>query len=448
MIWLLPAAFTGLLLLAGPIAIHLLTRRSARRMPFPTIRFLRESRSTAVRPRKPSDLGLLLLRLTIVGAAVAAAAQPLIVTPFRVAQWNARIVRAIVIDTSDSMRQPDQAGHSASETAAAIAHSESGGAVQTVRIETSDLHDGLLRAVRQLDRVPPARREIVVVSDFQQGTVNDDALAVVPGHVGLRFLRTGRLPTSHSWNAGAIEGWRGGRWDRAVTIDRSSTTATWTRVDGTGSPQGLTIVAPPAEDRRARTALAAAASFGANSDADARKIVIAFQGAPRPDPFSRAQTIHTAWIVKAAEALANSELIQQALDATDLTGAQFSEPWMPFARDARGRGAVTVAEDDGAMLIQTSAPVSSLFAPALIRAALLAREDPAPNHEREVLTIADAQLARWQRAPGAVTSQSWSTIERSDARWFWLATLLLLGVETMMRRARAPRAEEPHVRAA
>jgi hypothetical protein len=40
MIWLAPGAFAALLLLAGPIAVHLLARRNARRMIFPATHFV------------------------------------------------------------------------------------------------------------------------------------------------------------------------------------------------------------------------------------------------------------------------------------------------------------------------------------------------------------------------------------------------------------------------
>ena len=71
--WLNPAAFAGLALLAGPVLVHLLLRHRAERVLFPSLRFVRPSRTAAVRLRLPSDLALLLLRMAIVAVAVAAA---------------------------------------------------------------------------------------------------------------------------------------------------------------------------------------------------------------------------------------------------------------------------------------------------------------------------------------------------------------------------------------
>ena len=52
--WLQPAALIGLLALAGPILIHLLRRQRAPRVLFPSLRFVRPTRTAAVRLRVPS----------------------------------------------------------------------------------------------------------------------------------------------------------------------------------------------------------------------------------------------------------------------------------------------------------------------------------------------------------------------------------------------------------
>ena len=103
MTWLAPGAFMALVLLAGPAIVHMLARRNARRVVFPATHFVRAAPAAAVRLRRPSDLGLLLLRLAIVAAAILAAAQPLVLTPWRQARWNARVARAVVVDTSRSI---------------------------------------------------------------------------------------------------------------------------------------------------------------------------------------------------------------------------------------------------------------------------------------------------------------------------------------------------------
>ena len=98
--WLNPGALVGLAVLAGPVLVHLLLRHRAARILFPSLRFVRASRTAAVRLRPPSDWLLLALRLATLGLAVLALAQPLLLAPARVAAWNARLARAVVVDVS------------------------------------------------------------------------------------------------------------------------------------------------------------------------------------------------------------------------------------------------------------------------------------------------------------------------------------------------------------
>src|SRR3954468_18343885 len=97
--WTVPAAFTGLVLLALPVLVHMLVRRHARRIVFPTTKFLQATRAAAVRIRRPSDVGLLALRLGIVLAAVLAAAQPVLLASWRTAAWDRRGPRAVRLHT-------------------------------------------------------------------------------------------------------------------------------------------------------------------------------------------------------------------------------------------------------------------------------------------------------------------------------------------------------------
>src|SRR5262245_15328446 len=76
----------------------------ADRMLFPSLRFVRASRTAAVRLRPPSEWWLLIVRTAAVALAVCAVARPILQTKGRVTAWNARTARAVVVDTSDSMR--------------------------------------------------------------------------------------------------------------------------------------------------------------------------------------------------------------------------------------------------------------------------------------------------------------------------------------------------------
>ena len=60
-------------------------------------------------------------------------------------------------------------------------------------------------------------------------------------------------------------------------------------------------------------------------------------------------------------------------------------------------------ERDGVMVVDAPIPAAALAAPAVIRAALLAvRPAAMVDREEEVVTISDADLARWRRDPAPV----------------------------------------------
>ena len=182
--WLNPAAFAALALLAGPVLVHLLLRHRAERVLFPSLRFVRPSRTAAVRLRLPSDVGLLLLRLAIVALAVAALAQPLLLAGPRLDAWNGRLARATVVDVSGSMS-------TARSEAVDAARAAEQGTIVAIRIDAAELRSGVRQAVERLAASPPARREIVVVSDFQRGALSHADLDAVPAAIGIRLVQVG-----------------------------------------------------------------------------------------------------------------------------------------------------------------------------------------------------------------------------------------------------------------
>ena len=101
------------------------------------------------------------------------------------------------------------------------------------------------------------------------------------------------------------------------------------------------------------------------------------------------------------------------------------------------------------MLVRTSADVKSTLGAAIIRSVLVSASEAAPGPDQEVIQISDAQLDKLRRDPGPVTRQAWPRVDRTDARWFWGAALLLLLIETWIRgrATRRPR-EDVDVRAA
>lgn len=402
MTWLVPGAFAALALLAGPVIVHLLARRHARRLIFPATHFVRAAQSAAVRLRRPSDGGLLLLRLTIVAAAVFAAARPLVLSPWRLAHWNARVSRAVIVDTSRGLSSPG--------VAAQLADREMRDVFASIQINTTSVADALARAAQWLGGVPPSRREIVIVSDFQAGTLDGSDVTAIPMDVGIRFVRAGIQPATRRVTSAPVEGWRGGVWQAATSIDARSTRVSWTRTGSAGLPSWVAVSASAADRDAADRALRAAASLGVPAGDNSRRIVVRFAGA---DPPSRpGEPVRSSWIAAAA----------LALQPNDLTA---------------GVAPLAVSERDGAMIVDAALPASALAAPAIVRAATLAvRPAAIVDPQIEVATVSDADLARWRRDAGPVTRSAIPVADDSDARWLWLVALILLGLESRVRRIR------------
>jgi hypothetical protein len=420
MIWLAPGAFAAFLLLAGPIAIHLLLRRKARRLMFPAAHFVPAMQAAAATLRRPSDIGLLLLRLAIVAVAVLAAAGPLVMTRWRLARWDARVSRAVILDISRSM--------TSAEAAARLADQEAMNIFSARRIETPVLPDGVERAIGWLRSTAPSRREIVLISDFQRSALDEKTLKGIPADIGVRLIRAGAQPATRRPESPAVAGWREGIWQATATIDAGGTRATWVRRGDAATPGWVSIGANPAGATAADRALRAAIARGVPAGDAGRRLLVRFAGAEALAP--PAHPVQSPWIAVAALALSRSDLLRDV------------EP------------AVKVLERDGVMVVDALIPATAFAAPSVIRAALLAVRPPAiVDSEEEVVTLSDADLARWRRDPAPVTASgnpraddsdlSDETLARrsfsrggsvdSDARWLWALALVLLGVEARVR---------------
>ena len=105
--------------------------------------------SAAVRIGPPSDLLLLAVRAAVVACAVLGAAQPLLLSAPRLAGWNGRIARAVVVDASDSMRAGEVADGAAS-TARSAVDAERASASLSNEFQDANIADGLRRAAAWL----------------------------------------------------------------------------------------------------------------------------------------------------------------------------------------------------------------------------------------------------------------------------------------------------------
>ena len=437
--WLRPAALWGLALIAVPVLIHLLQTRRAPTVPFPSIQFVRPSPVAAIRVGPPSDLFLLLIRTATVALAVLALAHPLLLTESRLNIWNSRVVRAIVVDRSESMTSRTPSGRTAHKEAADIASAEAASAAAAIRIEATDLAEGLRRAARWLETAPPARRETVVVSDFQLGAFDECATSKLPQTVGLRLV------TVESTNVlvKSLQGipLLGGAGidarDQAVRISAEGTEATLTAAGGPART-GLRILAggPVSDEGQLIRAVARA---GAPAPSAVRPIVIRFANAPGAEPVA---AVRERWMIETIAALeANPELRRLARDVTAIQ-MPASDAGTVLLRDRNSAPLLRAGAVGRELILDAAVSAPSYFAAAALQGALVASHGPAGSAEQEVLRISPQRLSAWNRAPAPVNGDVWRYADSPDSRWCWFGVLALLGVEQWVRRSRGIVQEE------
>ena len=406
MTWLNPSAWFAAAAIAAPILIHLLVHRRAERLVFPTLRFIQPSRLASMRRRMLDDIPLLAVRVAILLAAIAALAGPLLITFARQREWNARAVR---------------------ETVAG-----------------ADLRDGIRRAVAALDHAPPARREIVVSSVFPIGSLTAADIAAVPATIGLRFERTGALPDSRTVADARVLAEAGMLLSRELTLAGARTSVRETRVSDR-APFPIEIDAPPESKPAIDAAIAAVLSqrvWAPPADRRARVVIIdrsaeslALQVTP----------IRTPWMAEAIARMTRDGDLQTAASGatTGLSDARFTAaPWHAAAAAADGTPLIAAAGSASELLVAYGASAAGAFdlvTPLLLRSIVNSLAAVPDLRQAEVVTISDAQLRAWSRPAPEPTAPRLENIDRDDRRWLWAGVLVLLALETWMRRARATR---------
>lgn len=196
MTFLAPLTLIALLLVALPVAIHLLVRRRARRLDFPTLKFLRETPNFKLYPQRLRQPMLLAMRAAAIILLILGLARPLLTfykqpTP----------VRFILLDASLSMKARGRAD-AAREQARAIVNKLQGderaaiiafsSEAKTLAATTADharlleaiehykpadaatrYDAGLMEVVAQKKREPQAESEVDIISDFQQAGLEE-----------------------------------------------------------------------------------------------------------------------------------------------------------------------------------------------------------------------------------------------------------------------------------
>jgi aerotolerance regulator-like protein len=427
-VWLSAAVPFALGVVAAPILIHLLVQRRAEQLAFPTLRFLRPTRLASIRRHVLDDLPLLIVRCAILAAAVAALAGPLIVTAARRSSWNQRIIRAVV-STSDGARvQPGEP------------------VFRTQQFSRPSLRDGIQHAMAWFDTAPPARRELVVTSTFPIGSIAAADLAAVPADIGIRLERTGVLPPTRTVGFGALLDSAGGI-ARDVTLAGAATTVQERSIAG-GAPTrawAVDVIAPAAAHASVDAAVAAVRSQRVWAPAAGRKARLVVLEGAGSDParttasaLENVGSIQTPWVADAiARAAGDADLHAAARRVLrGIADARFAgPPWRPVARAADGTPLVVAASSAGRLVVASGAPASDIATPILVRAIANALAD-VPNLQRdEVVSIGDDDLRVWSRPPRPPSAMRLRNVDEDDRRWFWVAALALMALESWMRRA-------------
>jgi hypothetical protein len=272
-----PWAWLGLMAIAVPIAVHLLTRRRATPTPFPTLRFIPTPVATAVRYRRVTDLAMLAVRCAVLVAVVAALAQPWLITRAR-GSAASRIARAVVIDTSASMNRVTSDGTPAFDVARdRIAALEP--AAVSLTVEADRLPPAIADATAWFDRTP-GRPELIIASDFQAGALSSADLTRLPPDVSVRVVQID-VPVSTAVAMPAVS--LGGQLvETTMTVAGDGLDIRWTSAVSAAVAPNVHVIASEAEQRDAEAARAAALSIAPASPrapAD-RAMAIVFPGAP------------------------------------------------------------------------------------------------------------------------------------------------------------------------
>lgn len=402
--WLSPAAWWGLAALVVPIAVHLLFRPRSRRLPFPSLRFLRGSRLAALRRRHVSDWPLLLVRVLMLAVAVAATASPVFVTPSRREAWSTRVARAIIV-------APDSAPESAAAGSplTGMLGEERRTAFRSAVFAAAIPADGLRDAVEWLRHQPPAAREVVLAGDLRDGSLIGADVNAVPPAFGVRFLppagprAAGRealvRTVTLSAAAPALSELRLGLDDLQTIVEY--------RPVATGPELApVEVRARSGDQARAQAALHAVLAEG---------VLLPREGGPR-------------LLIEFGVAPARSP-----------AGVPPSEPWMrrvlAHSPDASGR------EENGRFIVGTPLDPGDATAPHFV-ARVLSEAWAMDWRGLEPRPIPAPTLAAWSRPPGPVAPDA-APADEGDRRSLWLAVLGLLALEHWMRRPR--RSSPPRV---
>jgi len=439
MSWQNPWALLGLFALVLPVFIHLLSRKRAVLQKFPSLRFLNATRLLPTRSPHLTDIPLLLVRLAILSLAILALTQPLWVSASRTQVLNSSVARVFVVDTSASMRQPAASGQTPADSARTLAQQMAAESKASLVVQTASPAEALPGASAWLN-AQGLRGEVVMFSDFSFGTLDRASVERLSPVFGLQLVRVPSVAATDAGYATTL--------GRVVAVgDSTATRAEWS-VDGASTQDsGVLLLAPATTRDLIEAGARAAREVAPRVLADpSHRIAVVFDGAPnRATLMSNAQAPNQKWMANAMLTVRRSKGLSDAAAQTIVGDTTVTTPFAVLARTQQGSpivfGAQATVNGARTLVFFHRGPASALSVPALLVAIGEAISDNTVRSGRETIRVTNAQLQTFERTPGDVSASVNAGVPLaanraglSDARWFWLIALLLLGLETWMRK--------------
>jgi hypothetical protein len=243
----------------------------------------------------------------------------------------------------------------------------------------------------------------VIISDFKRGALEESALRGIPETTGIRLTPVRGISESSREIVAAAALAAEGAFDRRVRIDETSTGATFIRQPQAMS--GLKLLVDPEDAQGASSLLRVISRAGAHAPLPSEPIIVRFAGG---EPLPAAGE-PKGWAVDAAlRLMRHADRMNHPLTAT--IGA------------------------DGALLVDVNARPGTLLAAEALKAILDTRPDPRQLTAQEIAYLPSEKLQSWSRPAAPADTSAWQRSDDSDGRWFWLAAVALLGIESWIRR--------------
>jgi hypothetical protein len=437
--WLNPWAFLGLMAVAVPVLVHLFSRRPARTLLFPTLRFLSDSRLLPTRRTRLTDVPLLAVRAAILALVALALAQPFLSSSEPTSSPRDDLARAIIVRSEPSLDAPLRPANAAPLEQAISALEDS--SATYLRIPATSPHAALGGAVAWL-RTQIGLGEIVVVSDPAHDAVepalDSTDIANIPGDIGISFVQVPAAAVADT----SVRA-------RVVWITEAPLTATDAVRRAVQDIGGLGA----AEVRVVSAQTAFVDTVRALASDSLRTVVVATSDGTRRVSGAPWQSSASApWIGTTIVAITRDSTV--GVTAATTRGSVVGLPGdtvvtdgvTVLARDANGAplsAARVVRAGSGPplLLIFSRAHATHVHSAALLLASsrLLGRPTSRSAAGEASMAALDSQQRAWTRAPIARSDVRERMPADTDAReslgrWLWLVVLALLCVEWLLRR--------------